>query len=194
MIIRSFISIELSKTIKSNLIKIQNFLKTSNSDVKWEKQENHHLTLLFLGNIDESQLKQIIPTLNNAMKNFPSFKIKLENINILPNLQDPRVIWLGVSNEKEKIIYLHNLIAKELKNIGVKTEKRKFSPHITLGRIKSNVKINKLITLIRNIKTSNISNIDDFKVKQISLMKSILMPKGSIYIPLENFNLEGKNA
>lgn len=194
MNIRSFISIELSNEIKNNLVKIQQSLKLFNNYIKWEKKENHHLTLSFLGNIDEKKITEIIPILNNSVKKISSFKIKLENIGIFPNLQNPRIFWIGISNGTKELIYLQNIIAKELENIGFEKEK-KFVPHITFGRIDSKkinkIKIHKLITLTKNIDTSNIPEIE---VQQVFLIKSILIAKGSIYIPLENFKLEGKNA
>lgn len=86
---RAFIAIELSKEIKETLRDIQERLKTSGADVKWVESKNIHLTLKFLGEINEGQLDEIIAILNEVSKDKKSFLIRLSSLGAFPKLNFP---------------------------------------------------------------------------------------------------------
>lgn len=184
---RTFIAIELPKETKDTLAKLQERLKAAGADVKWVKPDHIHLTLKFLGEVNDKKLDKIKSVLADVAKENPAFQIEINSAGAFPNLSSPRVIWVGADkgdNETKKIAAeLEEKIAREA---GIPKEKRPFSSHITLGRVRSNTNREKLTQEIQKIgDTSPI-----FSVSKIILFKSTLTPNGPIYEALKEASLK----
>ncbi|MFH2011275.1 MAG: RNA 2',3'-cyclic phosphodiesterase [Pseudomonadota bacterium] len=184
--IRSFLAIELPKEIISGLSEIQNGLKSSLSQVKWVRPESIHLTLKFFGNIEEKIVGEISQVLEKVTAKTSSFVIDVKDIGVFPDISRPRVIWVGA----ESIGNVLNILQKEtedsLKKIGFKPEERKFSAHLTIGRVKSLKEKRQLIEQIVKLKGYEVGS---FRVENLFLFKSDLRPTGAIYTKLETFSL-----
>ncbi len=127
---RIFIGISLPDDVKKRLN--QRILKWEELPVKWSLPDNLHVTLSFLGFVDDESLADICLTVQEAAQNFESFDIDFEGIGLGPNPEDPKMIWLfGEANEELR--KMQTEIEKSL-NIFV-SEKKEFKPHITLGKI-----------------------------------------------------------
>lgn len=178
--IRAFIAVEITGQAKQNISALITNLKQSNADAKWITENQMHLTLKFLGDIDESGVQKISGILSDISNNFESFKIDFSNIGGFPNLDHPSVIWLGVENGSEHLKTLNSEIETALEKIGFKKEPRLFKPHLTLARIRSDKSIPSLIKSIREINPAmdpkNSANVD-----KVALLQSVLNPKGAIY-------------
>ena len=184
---RAFIAIELPKEIKEALAKLQELLKKTGADVKWVEPQNIHLTLKFLGEINETQFDKIITALTETAQNFAPFDIRISSLGAFPKIIYPRVIWVGVDkgdNESGKI-------ASWLEEkIGIPKETRDFSSHITIGRVRSPKNKADLIKDMENLKDYFGRINTEFKVTKISLFKSSLSPKGPTYEILKEVNLK----
>ena len=134
---RTFIALELSNPIKHELSRLQQELTKSNADVKWVKPENIHLTLKFLGNIDETKLEQIKHILDGISSEEKPFEIHLSELGAFPNLNRPRVLWVGLDKGSSETKQIAAALETELQKIGFPKEERPFSAHLTLGRVKS---------------------------------------------------------
>jgi len=179
--IRSFIAIELSESIKKELAQLQEELKSCSADVKWTKPENIHLTLKFLGSVDEVQINQIKSILDKVASNCKPFKISLFKIGCFPKLDYPRVVWVGIDKGCSDAEAIAKDIEEDLSKIGFTKEKRSFSAHLTLGRVRSG-KNRK--NLVEKIKSLEFDSSTEMLAKEITLFKSTLTPKGSIYTSL----------
>ena len=175
--IRAFIAIEISPEAKKTLAELMRELIKSDADVKWVKPENIHLTLKFLGNITEEQQIKIQEILDKNLKDFNSFKIKLDGIGAFPKIEYPRVIWAGTSGE-EIMKQIAKLIDEKVNKLGFPLEERSFKAHLTLGRVRSGKNKEKLAAAIK--KLGNLNG-PEFLVNNISLFQSTLTPTGSIY-------------
>jgi 2'-5' RNA ligase len=175
---RTFIAIEVPEDIKSELNQLIDKLKSSRADVKWVKAQGIHLTLKFLGNVEESKLEEIKQTLNKLTETENPFEISLEGLGAFPKPAFARVIWVGIKQGNESTINLAKKLEDELEKIGFKKEKRPFSPHLTLGRLRSPKNRDKLASLLNSINFQSQSSI---KVIGISLIQSTLTPTGAIY-------------
>lgn len=187
---RTFIAIELPKEIKDALAKLQEQLKSSGADVKWVQPQNIHLTLKFLGERDDKKVAAIGEIVEKVVKNKPVFKASIASIGAFPNINSPRVIWIGLDQgdkeTKEIALELEEKIAK----IGIPKEDRAFSSHITIGRTRSTLNRDKLIQEI-NKAAAGLSQQDlAFCVQKITLFESTLSPKGPIYEVLKKASLE----
>jgi 2'-5' RNA ligase len=125
---RIFIGIDLPQIIKKRLC--QRIEKWQNLPIKWSREDNFHITLLFLGYLYDEAIPDICQKTRKTCENFDSFDIKLDTIELGPSLDNPKMVWFtGVANDSLK--QLQENLEKEL-NI-FQSEKKTFRPHITLG-------------------------------------------------------------
>ena len=187
-LVRSFICVEINNPDLVSQINAQ--LKDFNNieGVKTVKSNQLHLTLKFLGEVSEKQLTDIKAEILQIK--FPPFNIKLEKIGFFPNLKRIRVIWIGISNGREELKQFAHIIEESLIKIGFPEEKRSYSPHLTLARVKY-LKEEGKKTLIHKIKEKSGLDIGTQHIDRFILKKSVLTPKGAIYedlleLPLSN--------
>jgi len=184
--IRAFFAIDTSEVNKDKISQVQSLLKEIDSGVKWEPKEKFHFTLKFLGNIEETILRDITVSIREEVKNFGEFKIYYSKLGCFPNMKFPRVIWIGCRTENEKIFSLSSIIENIGRDFNFDREKTKFHPHITLGRVKNNKGINEILELMKEINfEETIENISE-----ISVMKSTLKSSGSTYTILDKISLK----
>lgn len=185
--IRSFIGIEISPENKTKLTEIQKQLSKINADLKLVESENIHITLHFLGNHNRENLNKIITALTPVIAQYPVFNFRPQSLGAFPTNNNPRVIWVGIGEGKDKIEEIHTITSNVLKQIGITLEDRKYHSHITLARVKTG-KNKHLIT--RFINSSQSTEFTTDRAKQIILFKSTLTPRGAIYEKLHIWNLK----
>ncbi|HDZ77182.1 MAG TPA: RNA 2',3'-cyclic phosphodiesterase [Candidatus Omnitrophica bacterium] len=175
---RTFIAIKVPENIQKNFRLIQKKLKRPGQNIKWVNPENIHLTLKFLGETKETQLPQIKKVLVDAASEFKISNIKIGTLGVFPGIKNPRIIWIGAEEKDTTIAEIAEILNNRLKNLGFIKEKRKFTPHITIARIRS---LNNITDLLNNI-TANIDfEAGEFKVNKICLIQSRITSSGSIY-------------
>jgi 2'-5' RNA ligase len=185
---RTFIAIELEKNIKEALSRIQLELKKTEADVKWVQAENIHLTLKFLGEVKEENIEKIIPCLKKIADTTNRFQIEIKDIGAFPSIKSPRVIWSGVSEGKKELMQLAGLVDDGLVKLEFPEEERKFSAHITIGRVRSPKNKAALSEAMQRLKFNALSQ----RVKSITFFKSTLTPKGPIYEKIAEERLRDK--
>lgn len=188
---RTFIAIELPKDIKDALASLQEQLKVSGSDVKWVSPENIHLTLKFLGEIDEAKLSKIIEIMADICVNKHPFQLRIWSCGAFPKINFPRVIWVGIDKGDSEVKEIAKDLQEEIAKIGIPKEERAFSSHITIGRVRSLRNRDKLISGLGAL-ASNCAEkgLGEFSVTKITLFKSTLTPKGPIYEAVKEANLK----
>jgi len=188
-LIRSFLAIELPEAIRNKIDEIQGDLKSSHADVRWVSPEKIHLTLKFFGNIEETSVESIIKAIENPVRNTLAFTVKVGRIGAFPHWKNPRVIWMGLINEKGTLSPFQKELETELERIGFEPEARVFQPHLTLGRVNSSRGKEALIRKAERYQEEDFGN---FSVERIVLFKSDLRPAGPIYTPLREVKLGGQ--
>ncbi|MBI5894023.1 MAG: RNA 2',3'-cyclic phosphodiesterase [Deltaproteobacteria bacterium] len=184
---RLFIAIELPDDIIKKLKVLQEQLrKDCKAKVSWSKPENTHLTLKFLGNVQEDVIDKINPCIENACNGISQFMLSAEGVGSFPNLNNPKVIWIGIKPHNDLLNNICERLEQGLNNIGFEKEKRKFHPHLTLGRIRYADKDAGLKTGIDKLKDFAIG---EFMVKSIILFESELNPNGAVYTKLKEIKL-----
>lgn len=178
---RTFIAVEIPEKQRKAIWDLITEQKKKNLPIKWVEFENLHITLKFIGEIDEKKLERILPQLSTISGRTKSFKISLESLGCFPGIRNPRVLWIGVNQGGDELIKLATEIENELYKIGIKKEEKKFHPHLTIGRIKSPCKVDDILN--QTMKT------DIFEVKEFILFKSTLQPSGPVYEKLKIFPL-----
>lgn len=180
MLLRCFIAIEIPETIKKSIAAIIDNLNKTGSDVKWVSEENIHITLQFLGETEESLIPDIKDALYKILAPYSSFYIKIADVGYFPSGKRPRVVWVGME-ECKSLVSLYEDISKEMVKFGYQKEERGFTPHVTIGRVKSNRNMRELLSRLDEFKVTDFS---DFEVRNIKLMKSELRPSGAKYYSL----------
>ncbi|HON19243.1 MAG TPA: RNA 2',3'-cyclic phosphodiesterase [Salinivirgaceae bacterium] len=157
----------------------------SDSKINWVNPKIFHLTLAFLGEIEEPNSSLIKENLKKIAGQQSAFEIEVNGFGYFGSIQQPKVLWVGII-PNDKLSGLQSKISVELKQLGIQIEERQFHPHITLGRAKSNVDVQKLKTLVSEYSCFKFQN---SYVKEIIFYESMLRPQGPIYKPIETFSL-----
>jgi 2'-5' RNA ligase len=126
-----FISINIPERAKKRLSKA--ILPWEDLPVKWIKEENYHITLAYLGHVNDALLGEICEKVRQATENVDIFDLEFERIEIGPSLEDPRIVWL-TGKASDELLELHEKIEKALGTFVA--ERKTFIPHITLGKIR----------------------------------------------------------
>ena len=183
---RTFIAIELSDQICEALAQIQAHLKYSGADVKWIETANIHLTLKFLGDITEENCGKIKSILDEIVRSIKPFEMSIKDIGAFPNINYPRVIWIGLDKGTVESKALAEKISEEVLKIGFQKEPRPFAPHLTIGRVRSPK--NKE-ALKEKIGSCQLPMVKPQLISSIILFQSTLTPKGPIYTKIHEAKL-----
>jgi len=185
---RTFIAVDLDPAIKSVLADfIRRLKKMGAANVGWAKDSGMHITLKFLGEIDEDQAVRAKDCVMSVAGTVAAFPLKIRGTGFFPpNARNPRVLWIGTSVEP----VLHELqgeLESRLAALGLPREERAFHPHLTLGRVKSPGGLHDVVAeLNRNAHTE----FGEMTVRKITLFKSTLKPTGAEYSILEEGRLK----
>lgn len=187
--VRAFVAIELPSILLKRIEELQETLKKEvkgTRSVSWPRPEGIHLTLKFLGDVEETRIEDISTALTGASSGFKSMRLKAGGVGCFPTQRNPRVIWVGLSHSEE-LERLQNNIEEAAAGLGFEKEDRPFKPHLTLCRIKSPEDGRILGHSIEKFKDF----IDiDFVARDLVLFKSQLSPRGAVYTALKRISLE----
>ena len=184
-VVRSFIALPTTPSIKEQLSAIVSELRQVNADVKWDTSEKFHITLKFLGNVESQLLENLIAALRQ-MSSRRSFELTYESLGGFPDLVRPRVVWVGTSPSAEALS-LQKSVEEVCSRFGFPKEDREFHPHITLGRVKGSRNIHRLTDSLKSIMLQPITS----RCTELLVMRSDLHQSGSVYsvvasIPLQS--------
>lgn len=183
---RTFIAIDLDRSIKSNLSALIQRINTGSAKIRWVKPEGMHLTLKFLGDIPEDRVHEIQKALSGLAKDYTRFPLTLKGTGTFPPPPGiARVIWIGIV-EHELLKNLQSRIENELHKIHFPKEKRTFHPHLTLGRVKNPRNIGPILEGLDHHAQDEFGTMD---VNRFILFKSTLRPTGAEYTALSEFDL-----
>jgi 2'-5' RNA ligase len=180
---RGFIAIDIKSFPK--LFEFEREIKNSGANVKLVEPKNIHLTLKFLGDTDESLIDDIEEVMKDSVKESKSFEIILKGAGVFPNEKYIKVVWIGIENG-EKIRQIAKNIDENISKLGFLRDKREFSAHLTIARVKN---VNNKQTLIDIINKYGDVEFLKINVDTIKLKKSTLTPKGPIYSTLKEVKI-----
>jgi 2'-5' RNA ligase len=179
----------LPSEVKELLKTIQTGLDRGFKGVSWVKPQSIHLTLKFLGEIDDAKVRDAASELQKAAQGIGPFTLELEGVGSFPNARNPRVLWAGIK-ENVELLKLQKNVDERLESIGFEADNRPFTPHLTLCRIKSAEDGRSLGKLLSETKPEAKTA---FTVTSFAFMKSVLKPSGAEHTPIQEFALKGQN-
>ncbi len=187
---RTFIAVPLEERVRGKVVALQEELAQAGTEVKWVEPENLHVTLLFLGEVNLRDSVEVCRAVRGVTAELSPFAMEVSGVGCFPNLRRPRTIWAGVAGGQDELVQLHDLVENELLQLGgYRREERGYTPHITLGRIKTDDVTQELRT--------NLSDHADWSggrqtVREVHVLTSELRSTGPIYTVLSREKLRGE--
>lgn len=189
---RLFIAIELPEQMRQildqQIAKLDQ--QVDSRAVRWLPPGAVHLTLKFLGEVDDGQIPQIVEGIDRAASLHQRFGIGVGSLGCFPNCRRPRVIWIGITADETPLAALHSEIESELQALGFAPEQRRFHPHLTVGRIKRSATRSEEQSVPQRLEQVTIDELGRIEVTGISLMRSELRPTGARYTQLHKSDLK----
>ena len=188
--LRLFVAIHFPEQVNKILGSMIQDLRKLPSDARWVEEDNIHLTVQFLGDVQEEQTPALIDALTRAALGVAPFKLALGGVGVFPSGERPRVLWAGVSGETAVLSRLQRQVQKELAELGYTPEKCRFSPHLTLARFRSSLGFPAVMERAQALE-ERLGQVGAVMIPSMELMRSELGPKGPKYFILARIALSG---
>jgi len=174
---RAFIAIDLEPGIKAALQSLVQDLRSARADIRWVGAEGMHVTLKFLGPIDDDQSVRVQEVLKEVAGRHHAFPLRLEGTGAFPGERSPRVLWAGFAASPE-LEALQKELDAALEAEGFERENRAFTPHLTLGRVKGSDRVPKAMAELAKHREASFGAMT---VRKVALFESLLRPEGAEY-------------
>jgi 2'-5' RNA ligase len=187
--LRTFIAVDTGKAIRDRCVALQETLARAGADVKWVEAENLHVTLLFLGEVEDRDVPALCRAVAEVCAAQAAFRLSVEGVGCFPNPRRPRVVWVGAGAGGADLIALHDALEPPLLALGCyRREERQYTPHITLGRVRGDRSTGELANALAR-KTDWQAGVT--LVREVRVLSSELTPKGPVYATLSRAKLGG---
>ncbi|MEM2866172.1 MAG: RNA 2',3'-cyclic phosphodiesterase [Candidatus Hadarchaeales archaeon] len=182
---RTFVALEISEEVRERLVRFQQKLLQGWASLKLVEPQNLHLTLKFLGEVEEGRLGEVEEALRRGCSGASPFTMEVKGTGVFPSPQYVRVVWAGVGEGWERVSSLQRDVDRELGRLGFPRD-TEFVPHLTLARVKSVKDRGGFLRVVEGGRKEEFGRVE---VREIHLKKSVLTPKGPIYETLRTFHL-----
>ena len=189
--IRAFVAIELTDNLRKVVLELIETLQDlpGSRELRWVKPQALHLTLVFLGDVDSNMIPKISSSTRTCALDQAPFEVNLARLGAFPGWEKARVLHLGVEDPSQKMIDLQRSITQALEPLGFKPEKRPFTPHLTLARVRNKANRDELELFTKPARRTRLTGTFSWSVVDFHLVQSELLPQGPKYTLLECFNL-----
>jgi len=171
--------------IQARMAEAQRMLAEAGADVKWVEPHNLHLTIRFLGEIDEPQRRAVEALASRVASRTAPTLLQLSQVGAFPSLRAPRVVWVGIDEGREPLVRMAEQLEEELVRAGFQQEARAFEAHATLGRVRSGRRRTELVERLTQFAWPSAP--EPFVADHLTLFQSVLSPSGPTYLPLARF-------
>jgi len=178
----------LPERLREQLEALLGELRRCDADVRWMAPSSMHLTLKFLGEIQPRDFSDIDEVLRKIAASASPTGARLRGMGSFPHLRRPRVIWIGIEPDDDRLAVLHSSLEEALQGIGFPYEKKGFRPHLTLGRVRSGRGKGSLIEAVEANAAVDLGNL---RIDELTLFESDLTRHGAIHTALGRYRLEG---
>lgn len=189
---RLFIALELPSPVRAAAWEVAQRLGQSGADVKWVARDNLHVTLKFLGEVDQGLLGDLGAALDAACAGVAAFNLRLGEVGAFPKPGRPRVIWLGLAGEVDRLAALAAKVQERVEPLGFEPEPRAFKSHLTIGRVRQprgRKAAPPPAALVRELAARQGEQGPAFIADRVVLMHSTLKPTGAVYRPVHQVTL-----
>jgi 2'-5' RNA ligase len=179
-LIRAFVAIDVSDRVRAQIGELLAKLKKEReSGVRWVRPEVMHLTLAFLGEVKPDFIESSKRQLEQVVPQFRQFETRMAGLGAFPTPSRARVVWVGMEHGKAELCRVQAAVAQALKRIGFQPERRPFSPHLTLGRLREPGDVSPVVVTPFES--------EPFAIDRLILFRSVLRPEAPEYVRLAEF-------
>jgi len=185
---RTFIALPIPLTQRTRLERLQSLLAPDLPGARWVTPDQFHLTLAFLGDVPDIDLAPVCRAVGEAVSRFSKLTLNLQSLGAFPDAERPRTVWVGLAGpDLDAMLALQAAIAEAVAGTGYPAEGERFTPHITIGRLKpSKEGGGDLLKQVAHFRTWSAGN---FEVTQVITHASTLAPEGPTYMTLATSSL-----
>ena len=184
--IRTFIAVSLSPSILMSIGKLIRTLQPNIEEVRWVEPKNLHVTLKFLGDVPLNDLPQLIRAVTQSTSQTYSFDLAFQGLGVFPSRETPKTIWIGCQEGSEELSQLAKTIDEGLLTLGFPKEARRFSPHLTIGRVKKQAQESSLKQILDEHRNRPFGSCG---VSDVQIFSSELTRHGPLYDELASISL-----
>jgi 2'-5' RNA ligase len=193
--LRAFIAVELPtamlRRLGTEIAKLEELV--DGRAIRWVESEAIHLTLQFLGEIDDRTAELIAGCLDDVCASYPRMSLDIGGLGGFPNLNRPRVIWIGIREPDRSFSKLQAEIEGGVSKVGIEAEDRAYHPHLTVGRLRREASQSEERLLADRLRMIQIADLGSVQVEGVSLMQSELTRAGAVYSRLHYAPLGAPN-
>jgi 2'-5' RNA ligase len=182
-IVRAFLALEIPDEIKEKIMEVEASVGRSGADVKLVEKENLHVTMKFLGDVAPDTIEKVVGVMESVKES--RFPMEVRGTGVFPNPRIPRVVWVGVGKGGDRVVAVFRHLDTEIAKLGFRTE-RDFTPHITIGRVRSPAGRDELLRALDGFKEKPFGAT---VVDRIVLKRSQLTSSGPIYSSIREVEL-----
>ena len=191
-VLRAFIALSVPPAVQRSLEPaVDQVSAAAPGAVRWVSLDGLHLTLKFLGDVDAGRVDGITQGMRLACRDLAPFELTLSGLGVFPSAGKPRVVWAGVKGDLASVTRLQAGIESEMSAIGFAPEKRAFTPHLTLGRVRDRAADAQRRLLGSAVAACSIEAPQPWLVEDVRLVRSELGPQGAKYSDLASVTLGG---
>lgn len=183
---RTFIAAPLSDSILAAARDLQQWISRGGHSLRFVAPENLHFTLKFLGEISEDDARRLGTALGGLSQSFDPFPISVAGVGAFPDLDSPRVLWVGVQFGTEILVRLATEVDRICLAAGLEGDRKPFRPHLTLARARE-----RRPRAMHLPDRAREAQLGEMTVDRVILMQSQLGPEGAVYTPLTEVRLSG---
>ncbi len=155
MPIRTFLALDLDEPIRRHLVRTQQILDSAGASIRWTGLNQLHITLKFLGSVDDADIAGVCEMARQAAETVPAFDFDVTGVVSSPPEGHMRMVWVGIDDLTGRMAELNAKLEAAAEQLGFKRENRRFHPHLTLGRIKSGKRIPELRAAVKSVASTS---------------------------------------
>ena len=188
--VRTFVAVESPESVRSRALDLIERLRCTQAKVKWVSPDQMHWTLSFLGDVPLDETASICRAVERATAQLAAFTFEARGAGAFPTAHRPRTVWVGGGSGNDHMVQLHDAVQIQLAELGFRAERRRFQPHLTLGRVR-NSSLKDIAELGKLIDENDDFDCSSMRVSQVCVFSSRLEPAGPIYGVLGRAELQG---
>ncbi len=186
--IRTFIAVPISQRLGANVVQLMGRLEESGASYNWLGEENLHITLNFVGDMPEVETPKFCNDVKAIVEKHRKFGVMVTGLSAFPSPEQPRVIWMGITEGVRELKQLNNDIAELLSHWGFPKERHDYEPHLTMGRVQRGGRWND--ELVERVERYANHDTGWFQASEVIVYSSFLDRSGPTYTPMSRIRLK----
>lgn len=185
---RVFLAIDMPPDVREAVAAAQQALMRTGARVSWVREENIHLTLVFLGEVIPKRIATVCEAMDAICSQAPGFSVRVAGAGFFGSPSHPRILWVGIVDPPDALTALQRALTDRLAGRGFEVDRKRFKPHLTIGRVRGAAGVDALTSALA---MANNASFGTVPVQRVFLMQSHLESQGVRYTICHESELKG---